>query len=238
MEYNIYCDESCHLENDSQKAMVLGAIWCPKDKIIKINNRINQIKEKYDLSKYFEIKWTKISPSKFEFYEEILNYFFDNEDLHFRALIIPDKSMLDHKAHVQNHETWYYKMYFDLLKIILNPEDQYNIYVDIKDTKSALKIAQLHEVLSNNIYDFSRSIVNKIQTVRSHEIKIIQLTDFLIGAISYFYRKLNTSESKLKIIGEIKKLSGYSLESSTLLRENKFNIFIWHPSTPGNKGII
>ena len=25
--YNIYCDESCHLENDCEKAMVLGAIW-------------------------------------------------------------------------------------------------------------------------------------------------------------------------------------------------------------------
>ncbi len=24
--FNIYCDESCHLENDRQKAMVLGAI--------------------------------------------------------------------------------------------------------------------------------------------------------------------------------------------------------------------
>ena len=30
--YNIYCDESCHLEHDRQKAMVLGGIWCPYDK--------------------------------------------------------------------------------------------------------------------------------------------------------------------------------------------------------------
>ena len=30
--FNIYCDESCHLENDGQKAMVLGAVWCPLDK--------------------------------------------------------------------------------------------------------------------------------------------------------------------------------------------------------------
>ena len=26
---HIYCDESCHLENDGMKAMVLGALWCP-----------------------------------------------------------------------------------------------------------------------------------------------------------------------------------------------------------------
>lgn len=29
--FNIYCDESCHLENDHQQVMVLGAIWCPED---------------------------------------------------------------------------------------------------------------------------------------------------------------------------------------------------------------
>ncbi len=36
-EFNIYCDESCHLENDLQKAMVLGAVWCSKDKSYEIN---------------------------------------------------------------------------------------------------------------------------------------------------------------------------------------------------------
>jgi len=29
---NIYCNESCHLEHDRQKVMVLGAIWCPLEK--------------------------------------------------------------------------------------------------------------------------------------------------------------------------------------------------------------
>ncbi len=30
--FNVYCDESCHLENDHRKVMVLGAVWCPFDK--------------------------------------------------------------------------------------------------------------------------------------------------------------------------------------------------------------
>jgi len=28
--FNVYCDESCHLENDKQKVMVLGAVWSPR----------------------------------------------------------------------------------------------------------------------------------------------------------------------------------------------------------------
>jgi len=26
-EYNIYCDESCHLEHDRQPIMVIGGMW-------------------------------------------------------------------------------------------------------------------------------------------------------------------------------------------------------------------
>ncbi len=37
--FNVYCDESCHLENDRQKAMVLGAVWCPLDKTREMSIR-------------------------------------------------------------------------------------------------------------------------------------------------------------------------------------------------------
>jgi len=37
--FNIYCDESCHLQHDGQKAMVLGAIWCPLDKAREISHQ-------------------------------------------------------------------------------------------------------------------------------------------------------------------------------------------------------
>ncbi|WP_354625811.1 hypothetical protein [Psychromonas sp. MME2] len=38
--YNVYCDESCHLENDGIKSMSLGAMWCPLDKRAEIAKRI------------------------------------------------------------------------------------------------------------------------------------------------------------------------------------------------------
>ena len=41
--YNVYCDESCHLENDRQPAMVLGAVWCPLKKARDIAIRIREI---------------------------------------------------------------------------------------------------------------------------------------------------------------------------------------------------
>ena len=234
--YNIYCDESCHLENDKQKAMVLGAVWCPLEKTRQITSRLREIKARHGLPADFEIKWTKVSPAKNQFYQDVVDYFFDDDDLHFRALIVPDKSQLRHSDHNQTHDEWYYKMYFDMLKVILSPSAQYRIYLDIKDTRGGAKVAKLHEVLSNNMYDFSRQIIEHVQIVRSEEVEVLQLADLLIGSISYVNRGLNTSPAKTKLIERMRERSGYSLTKTTLYLEKKVNLFRWQArgSNDGN----
>ena len=226
--YNIYCDESCHLENDNQKSMVLGGVWCPNEKVKAITRDINSIKINHGLTKFTELKWTKISPSKIEMYEEIINYFFDNKDLHFRCVVIPDKTQLDHDRFNQTHDDWYYKMYFNMLKSILIPSKEYNIYLDIKDTQSADKVRGLREYLGNTIYDFNLEHIRKVQNIRSHESSLIQLSDILIGAVGYNSRGLNKSRAKLHIMNIIKCKSGYTWTRNTLYREDKFNMLIWN----------
>lgn len=231
MLYNVYCDETCHLEHDGINVMVLGAVWCPQSKLMGINERIRQIKARNRVSETMEIKWTKVSPAKIDLYKDLLNYFFDDDDIYFRALIIPDKSKLDHAQFHQTHDDWYYKMYFDMLKVILSPNDQYEVYVDIKDSNSYRKAQKLREVCSNSMYDFSQRVIRRIQPVRSEEIQIMQLVDLLIGAIGYenrvFEQGFQKSPAKVGIINLLKKRSGYTLSKTTLLRESKFNLFVW-----------
>ncbi|GHT43557.1 hypothetical protein FACS189438_1000 [Bacteroidia bacterium] len=229
MEYNIYCDESCHLENDHINVMVLGAIWCSKEKKSEIFKRIREIKLEHGLSKDFEIKWNKVSPAKQNFYMRLIDYFFDDGEIHFRALIIPDKSKLNHSAFLQTHDDFYYKTYFNLLKIILTPSNSYNIYIDIKDTKSQEKVERLAGILRNNHYDYKKEIVKHIQQIKSHEAELLPLADLLIGAIAYHHRELASNTAKLSIIKRIQERSGYSLDKSTLSREDKLNLFIWKP---------
>jgi hypothetical protein len=226
--FNIYCDESCHLEHDRQTAMVLGAIWCPLDKTREIALRIREIKHKHSMAPGFEVKWTKVSPGKKQFYLDLLDYFFDDDDLHFRGLVVPDKAKLKHWAFPeQDHDAWYYKMYFEMLKVILSPKDQYRIYLDIKDTHGAEKVKKLHDVLSNNLYDFSREIVERVQLVHSHEIEQLQLADLLLGAVSYLSRDLHSNAGKQALVDRMKQRSGYSLTKTTLLREEKVNLLRW-----------
>ena len=225
--YNIYCDESCHLEYDGEIAMTIGGIWCPQSKKDEIFHRIREIKEEHGLSKNFEIKWNKVSPGQLDFYMDVVNYFFDNSDLHFRVLVIPNKQELKHDLFSQTHDDFYYKMYFNMLKTLFEPGCGYNIYIDIKDTRGQRKVEKLHEVLCNNHYDFDRNLIRKVQQVRSEEVELVALADLLIGALSYIHRGKNTSEAKLRLIERIKARSGYNLTASTLYRENKFNIFVW-----------
>ena len=114
MEYNIYCDESCHLPNDSSNTMVLGGIWCLKEKKKEIFKRLKEIKVKHGLSENFEVKWNKVSPAKQDFYINLIDYFFDDDDVHFRAIVV-NKEILDHKKFNQTHDDFYYKMYFGSL---------------------------------------------------------------------------------------------------------------------------
>lgn len=227
-EHYVYCDESCHLENDHHKAMVLGAVWCPADKRRAIAERIREIKSKHRLPRDFEIKWTKVSPSKLGFYLDIVDYFFDDDDLHFRGLVVPDKANLNHEEFGQNHDDWYYKMYFTMLKTIFDPESRYKVFIDIKDTLGQHKVEKLHDVLCNNTFDFSRRVIADIKRVRSHEIEQLQLADLLIGALSYIHRDLSDNKAKLALIDRIRKRSGYKLTHNTLLRELKFNLLIWN----------
>lgn len=229
--YNVYCDESCHLENDGINDMVLGAVWCPQNRIREINKEIKDIKLKYGVQPSSELKWTKVAPVKAELYKEILNYFFQCDDLHFRCLIVPDKSKLNHDRFNQTHDDWYYKMYFDMIKFIFDPRDSYEVYIDIKDTNSYHKAEKLREVSGNNIYDFSGQVVKRIQPIRSNEVQIMQIVDILAGAVGYENRNFpdgfKKSKTKQQLIQMIKEKTGYKLTKTTLLKEDKFNIFVW-----------
>lgn len=235
---NIYCDESCHLENDCNKTMVLGAISCPADKVKDISYEIRELKNKYNLSRFNEIKWTKVSASKRSFFIELVELFCNTDFLKFRAVKIPDKGLLNHQKFHQTHDTWYYKMYYQMLKHVLNDDNcVYNVYMDIKDSCSSDKVRTLKEFLLREISDFNEERLQNFQTIRSYESELMQLADLLIGAIGYNNRiKAYTSldenfvpnPEKIYLEQFLKsKLKITSFDKSTPFSANKFNILVW-----------
>lgn len=223
--YNIYCDESCHLEHDNEKVMVIGGIRCPRLARKRITKEIYDIKKIYNIPQYAEIKWNKVSKCNIEYFKAIIDYFFSCEDLCFRAVIV-DKTKMNHERFNQTHDDFYYKMYFHCLSFLINTRDENYIYLDKKDTKGKRRIEKLRLCLSKKTHDFDQSKVKRIQCVTSNELVILQITDLIIGAIGYYNRNIeNRSESKMELINYIKKRSGYSLKKNTYLSEQKFNLF-------------
>ena len=232
---NVYCDESCHLEYDRESIMLLGGLSCPQDKVKIVSNEIRNLKEKHNLSRAFEIKWTKVSPGKVGFYLELLNYFWENQHLCFRA-VVANKTGLDNEGFNQTYDDWYYKMYYLLLSKMIDPLQQYNVYVDIKDTNGGPKIRVLKTILDNFLYKFREDCLNNIQIIKSNESELLQLNDFLLGIIGYKNRFLKDptmqkeySDAKVQLCEKLIELSGRTLIYKTPLAESKLNLFFWTP---------
>lgn len=45
--YNIYCDESTHLENDGQPYMIYGYVSIPYNEMVLAKKQIREIKQKH-----------------------------------------------------------------------------------------------------------------------------------------------------------------------------------------------
>lgn len=213
--FNIYCDESCHLENDHKSHMFLGYVSCAYNQIKLHTEKVNEIKKKHNF--YAEIKWTSVSKSKLNFYKELVDYFFAT-DLKFRTIGV-EKRKIDPEAHNKTYDDFYYTMYYLLLNHNINSLYTYNVYLDIKDTLSAHKVNKLKDILNIKFGTF-----RNVQNIHSHESIIMQLADFLMGAISYLHN--NEEKSNQAKVSIIERIKGHSKES--LLKTNhssKMNLF-------------
>jgi hypothetical protein len=207
--------------------MMLGAVWCRSDVVRAIAERLREIKAKHSLPEHFEVKWTKVSPAKVTFYSDVIDYFFDDDDLNFRGYLI-EKTGLDHHSHGQTHDEWYYKMCFRMLEPIIDPRHRFSIYLDIKDTRSEEKRKRLEYELRNKVHDHSDRVIARVQQIRSHESEHMQLADLLIGAVLHFNRMEAGSSAKGDLIRRIARRSGKNLSRRTWLLERKFNLFRWN----------
>lgn len=214
--FNFYCDESCHLERDGINYMLISYTSCAYNQVKLHSENIRKLKLKY-YSKG-ELKWSALSKSRYLLYSELIDYFFAT-DLQFRAIVI-NKSQIDNEKHNQSHDDFYNKMYYQLIHKKISNEYNYNVFLDIKDTHSYKKARELHSFLNKNYV-----AVRHLQTIRSYESELMQLTDIIMGAISYNLRGLNKVIAKNKIIEKIKLHSNHSLTHSTEKNSSKMNLF-------------
>lgn len=226
MEYNVYCDETNHLKFNKGDYMAIGAVYLPKSRVKKINRYLRDLKSKYGLDEFQELKWNLIKNSSVELYLDVIKYFFNGEnDIKFRAILI-NKTKINNKLYKQTDDDFYHKMYYQMLEYIITPEGIYNIYPDIKDTNSYYRHQQVLEYLRIKKRDFNNKTIKKIQPIKSSNSSLLQLTDILIGALVYYNNfPENRNKNKEKVIAEI--TNNVKIADTTNFNNTKFNLLYW-----------
>ena len=226
-QINIYFDESCHLLKDNSDVLGIGCLYCQEEFKKEIMYNIRTIKRKYGFERDHEIKWTKVSKSKIGLYKELIDYLFKEENLHFRGVIALKKKSLI-VASEEEYREWYNKMNYYLFIKVINHGYTYRIFLDKRDTKGKENLEKLKEVICSSKYDFSKDTITSMEDINSNNNDLIQLTDLLIGALTYCHRGLTDSSAKTEIVKYLS--SKTDIFKTSGLNETKFNILIWSPN--------
>jgi len=78
MDFDVYCDESYPdlliSKHSTKTFLVIGSLWLPTHLREKIKEDLHSYRDKHKVGG--EFKWHKISPSRKDFYADLIDYFF------------------------------------------------------------------------------------------------------------------------------------------------------------------
>jgi len=228
--FHLYCDESRHLPYDGESCFLLGVLSCPAEQVKAAHAELAGLWKAHGLPLHFEAKWTKVSPGKMDFYKALVDWFFNTGEISFRTLILPDKQRLYAALPDDGRDYLYYRLYYQLLRGAIEPENKYRVFMDIKDTRGREKRTQLEHLLHQDADDDDGKIVENLQLVHSHEVRLIQICDLLLGAIGFARREQPENESMAKraIVSAIEEEIGQPLTSDTPPGTEKLNLLTWY----------
>ena len=223
--FEIYCDESRpeaiysrKVKSNHERYMVIGGIWIEKEERKKVKNKLEFLKKKNKISA--EFKWTKVSPSKIDFYKEVVEYFFSNPKIRFRCIVVDSEKIDMELFHESDSELGFYKFYYQLLIKWIDGNTSYRIYLDDKANKQNSRLSDLQYFLSKSSF----GDIDSVLALPSSDSVFIQLADLLIGAVSSVFNQSITSPAKKEIVGLIENIIDNKIEPTTS-SEKKFNIF-------------
>lgn len=230
MKFDIYCDECFPdlLTSKIPKAqyVVIGSLWVEGALRDELKAEIHRLRDKHKVGG--EIKSRKVSPSRLDFYRELIDLYFNRDsDVRFRAIVI-DRNLIDFDGNNQGSaELSFYKFYYQLLHHWLRPKAAYQVFCDYQTNQNPARLHELRQVLesANPLTTFS-----SVQWVRSKESVLTQLSDVLTGLVSARLNKTpQEGSAKAALLDYLESKLGRPI-ASTPVSEKKLNIFLIRPN--------
>lgn len=224
MKFEVYCDEAnpdvLTSVNPRVQHLMIGSLWLPEELRDEIKLRVRALRQRHKA--WGEIKWSKVSPNRREFYVELVDLFFSyGDNLRFRCIVV-DTAQINMALDDGDGELGFYKFYYQLLHHWILDFNAYRIFCDVKTNRDPKRLPVLERCLAHA--NLSSSI-DDIQSLPSHEVVLIQLCDLLLGAASSRINgTLNDGTAKAAVVQRLELALGRPL-APTRKREEKFNIF-------------
>lgn len=223
MDFEIYCDESsleALTRKDAHLYTGIGGIWIPASCRNKLKESLKEIKDKYQVKG--ELKWQKLSPSYFNLYKEVIDFFFESSFIRYRVVLI-EAAKVDHiKFNSEDVELGFYKFYYQLLHHWIFDFNSYDVFVDLKMNRNKGRLNELKRVLDNSNLT---SDIRQVQGLPSEQSLGIQLADVLTGMSVAKFNKEITSKAKTGIIQHVEEHHLKKQISASPKWEEKFNVF-------------
>lgn len=101
MRFEVYCDEAnpdvLTSVNPRARHLMIGSLWLPEELRNELKLRISALREHHQA--WGEIKWSKVSPNRRDFYVELVDLFFAyGDNLRFRCIAV-DRAQLNLALH-------------------------------------------------------------------------------------------------------------------------------------------
>ncbi len=223
MNFEVYCDESgleALIKKEAHLYTAIGGIWMPANYRPIFKERVSAIKQNYSI--YGELKWNKVSPSFYDLYKEILDYFFQTDQLRFRVILIEADKINNITFNNKDAELGFYKFYYQLLHHWIFDFNNYNIFLDLKENRNKGRLKELEKWLNNANLS---SDIQQVQGLPSDESLGIQMADILTGLANAKFNNEITSKAKIGLIEYVENTYLGKSIAPTPKWDEKFNVF-------------
>jgi len=205
----------------------MGSLWVPTQARASLSGQLHEVRRSTGL--LGEAKWAKVSDLKLSAYRNVVDFFFDEPDLRYRAIIV-DQDRVDLAAyHNGNTERAYWIFYYELLEKWIRKGHDYNFCIDFKPISGehTNRMSELRECLANYARSRGATVTgaNPISSKKSH---MAQICDVLTGAVAADANDdCSTGCAKRALADHVARRRGTSRSSTSTPSPEiqKFNVF-------------
>jgi len=240
-QWLVSCDES---GMHGARFYGFGTLWMPWQRRGDFASEIQTLRDAHGCTD--ELKWNKAgSRQNRDFFEDLIQYFFQRPWLAFHALIVR-KDMVDRTMHDGDMDLARRKHFTMLLTTKIRAclaaqrrrEHTFRIWVDPIHSRYR-KADEAAEKIANNVLKAALGQVrpvDKVITRDSKDTPSIQICDFLLGAVMDAWQQEASSPVKKRLQKTIAHHLGWlDLRADTVPKERKFNVWYFYDQRRGDR---